>query len=288
MNLESETLYIMKKYNITANKNYGQNFLIDENVINEIVSSSNITKKDLVIEIGPGLGSLTSRLLDKAGKVICVELDSKMINILNDRFSLYENFELLHNDILKVDLKEIINTNLEKFNLNNAKVVANLPYYITTPIIMKLLEDKLNLTSITVMVQKEVATRLVSEPGGKECGAITYTINYYTDPKLILDVPNDSFIPAPKVNSAVIKLDVLSTPKVLVKNEKMFFQVIKYAFMQKRKTLLNSLANSGIAGKAEIENILSTLNIDTSIRAERLSLEDFSKLSELLDTLKHD
>ena len=284
MNLESETLYIMKKYNITANKSYGQNFLIDENVINEIVSSSNITKEDLVIEIGPGLGSLTSRLLDKAGKVICVELDPKMINILNDRFSLYENFELLHNDILKVNLQEIIDTNLRKLNLYNAKVVANLPYYITTPIIMKLLEEKLNLTSITVMVQKEVAMRLVSEPGGKDCGAITYTINYYTDPKLILDVPNGSFIPAPKVNSAVIKLDVLSTPKVLVKNEKMFFQIIKYAFMQKRKTLLNSLANSGLANKEEIENILNILNIDTSIRAERLSLEDFSRLSDYFDT----
>ncbi len=283
MNLESETLFLMKKYNITANKNYGQNFLIDENVINTIVSSSDISKDDLVIEIGPGLGSLTSKLLDKAGKVICVELDPKMINILNDRFSLYTNFELLHNDILKVDLKELIKTNLENLNLINAKVVANLPYYITTPIIMKLLEEKLNLKSITVMVQKEVASRLVALPGEKDCGAITYTINYYTNPNLILDVPSNSFIPAPKVNSAVIKLDVLSNPKVIVKNEEHFFKVIKYAFMQKRKTLLNSLANSGIASKEKIENILNNINISPSIRAEKLSLEDFAIISEKLE-----
>lgn len=282
MNLESETLFLMKKYNITANKNYGQNFLIDENVVDEIVSSSDICKEDLVIEIGPGLGTLTSKLLSKAGKVICIELDKKMLQILNDRFSLYDNFELINNDVLKVDLNNLIETNLNETDLKNAKVVANLPYYITTPIIMKLLEEKLNLSSITVMVQKEVAQRLTAKPGTKDCGSITYTIDYYTNAEMILSVPNNSFIPAPKVASAVIRLDVLDAPKVFVKNEEMFFKIIKFSFMQKRKTLLNSLANSGIASKETLEKMLLDLNIDSTIRAEKLSIQDFAKISDYL------
>lgn len=235
MNLEAETLFLMKKYNITANKNYGQNFLIDENAVEEIIYSSEISKTDLVIEIGPGLGTLTSKLLEKAGKVICIELDSKMITVLNDRFSLYNNFELLHEDVLKVDLNSLIDLNLKQSNLIKCKVVANLPYYITTPIIMKLLEEKLHLASITVMVQKEVALRLTDVPGGKDCGAITYTIHYYSNPKMILNVPKSSFIPAPKVDSAVIKLDILENNNFNITNEKLFFQIIKYAFMQKKK-----------------------------------------------------
>ena len=277
MNLIQETNFILKKYNITANKNYGQNFLIDDNTVENIINYANITKNDLVIEIGPGLGTLTLPLLENAGKVICVELDPKMITILKDRFSLFDNFELLNNDILKVDLHELIKNNS---NFSKVKVVANLPYYITTPIIMKLLEDKLNLTSITVMVQKEVAERLTSKPGGKETGAITYSINYYTNPQTILDVPKESFIPSPKVDSAVIHLEVLNEPKVKVLDEPLFFKTIKCAFLQKRKTLLNSLSNSGIADKQFIEKMLNTLNIDLKIRAEQLTLEDFAKISD--------
>lgn len=284
MNLEAETLFLMKKYNITANKNYGQNFLIDENSVDEIIYSSEISKTDLVIEIGPGLGTLTSKLLEKAGKVICIELDSKMITVLNDRFSLYNNFELLHEDVLKVDLNSLIDLNLKKSNLIKCKVVANLPYYITTPIIMKLLEEKLHLASITVMVQKEVALRLTDVPGGKDCGAITYTIHYYSNPKMILNVPKSSFIPAPKVDSAVIKLDILENNNFNITNEKLFFQIIKYAFMQKRKTLLNSLTNSKIASKETLEKMLLSLNLNPSIRAERLSIEDFVNISNYLDT----
>lgn len=284
MNLEAETLFLMKKYNITANKNYGQNFLIDENAVEEIIYSSEISKTDLVIEIGPGLGTLTSKLLEKAGKVICIELDSKMITVLNDRFSLYNNFELLHEDVLKVDLNSLIDLNLKKSNLIKCKVVANLPYYITTPIIMKLLEEKLHLASITVMVQKEVALRLTDVPGGKDCGAITYTIHYYSNPKMILNVPKSSFIPAPKVDSAVIKLDILENNNFNITNEKLFFQIIKYAFMQKRKTLLNSLTNSKIASKETLEKMLLSLNLNPSIRAERLSIEDFVNISNYLDT----
>ena len=193
-----ETSFIMKKYHIKANKSLGQNFLINENVIKEIINSSQIEKQDCVIEIGPGLGTLTKELLEKAGKVISIELDKKMLPILKERFSLYKNFELINKDILKVDLKKLIE---EKKNegLKNIKIVANLPYYITTPIIMKLLEEKLDIQSITVMVQKEVADRLIAIPGKKETGAITYTVYYYAKGEEILEVSKDSFIPEPEV-----------------------------------------------------------------------------------------
>lgn len=280
MNLAEETKFIMKKYNITANKNYGQNFLIDENIVNDIITGAQVNKDDLIIEIGPGLGTLTSLLLEKAGKVICVELDKKMINVLKERFILYNNFELLNNDILKVDLNRLISES--KTNLKNVKVVANLPYYITTPIIMKLLEDKLDLTSITVMVQKEVAERLAGINGGKEIGSITYSINYYTNPEIIINVPRNSFIPAPNVDSAVIKFDILKEPKIKVSNEELFFKVIKFSFLQKRKTLINSLSNSGLVSKESLEKILNDLNIDLKIRAEQLTLEQFGKISDCI------
>ena len=282
MNLFQETKFLMNKYNITANKNYGQNFLIDENVVNGIIEQAQVSRNDLVIEIGPGLGTLTSSLLDYAGKVICIELDTNMLKILNDRFGLYNNFELINNDVLKVDLHNLISKNS---NFKKVKVVANLPYYITTPIIMKLLEDKLNLTSITVMVQKEVAERLTETPGGKNTGSITYSINYYTNAKTILEVPKTSFIPSPKVDSSVIKLDVLDNPKIKVLNEEIFFKIVKCAFMQKRKTLINSLSNSGISNKEILENILTELNIDTRIRAEQLTLEQFGMLSDKLSKI---
>lgn len=279
MNLEQETKFILKKYNITANKNYGQNFLIDEYTVSSIVEKANVSKDDLIIEIGPGLGTLTSILLEKAGKVVCVELDPKMIEIIKDRFSLYDNFEFIHDDILKVDLKKLIS---ENSNFNNVKVVANLPYYITTPIIMKLLEEKLNLTSITVMVQKEVAERLAETPGGKDTGAITYSINYYTNPQIILNVSKDCFIPSPKVDSAVIQLEVLNTPKIKVSDENLFFKIIKLAFLQKRKTLINSLSNSGLQSKDFLEKMLNDLSINSRVRAEQLSLEDFGKITDYI------
>mgnify|MGYP002853389200 CR=1 FL=1 len=279
MNLSQETRFIMNKYGITANKAYGQNFLIDEDAVSSIVEKAEVNKDDLIIEIGPGLGTLTYLLLERAGKVISIELDPNMIKILNDRFSLYENFELINEDILKVDLNKLINDNS---NYKHVKVVANLPYYITTPIIMKLLESKYDLESITVMVQKEVALRLTDTPGGDETGAITYSINYYTSPALVLDVSKESFMPVPKVDSSVIKLTLLKEPPVKVKDEKFFFKVIKCAFLQKRKTLVNSLSNNKVASKDELESILEKLNIDLKIRAEKLSLEDFASLSNML------
>lgn len=280
MNLYDETKFIMKQNNIVANKNLGQNFLIDENVVDGIVDASEITKNDLIIEIGPGLGNLTSKLLEKAGKVICIELDPKMIKILENRFSLYKNFALLNDDVLKVDLKKLILEN-KNADITSAKVVANLPYYITTPIIMKLLEDKLDIENITVMIQKEVAERLSDIPGGKYTGSITYTIWYYTTPKIVLEVPNNSFIPAPEVTSSVIKFDILKEPRIQIDDEQLFFKIIKAAFMQKRKTLVNALVNGNIfKNKQEVENCLNSLKIDLKVRGEKLTLEQYKEIYE--------
>lgn len=202
-----------------------------------------------------------------------------MIGILNDRFKFYDNFEVINEDVLKVDLNKLIEENKNE-KLKNAKIVANLPYYITTPIIMKLLEDKLDIESITVMVQKEVADRLVDVPGGKNSGAITYGVNYYTKPQKVIEVLNDSFIPAPEVNSSVIKLDVLDVPAVEVESEELLFKIIKMAFMQKRKTLLNGLTNGNLSSKENIEQMLTDLGFDLRIRGEKLSLEDFAKIAD--------
>lgn len=274
-----ETKYILKKYNIRANKKLGQNFLIDDNAIDKIVSSAEIGKDDLVIEIGPGLGTLTSKLLEKAGKVIAIELDEKMIKILTDRFKLYNNFTLINEDILKVDLKKLITDNITE--TGRAKIVANLPYYITTPIIMKLLEDKLNIESITVMVQKEVADRITEAPGGKLSGAITYSVNYYAETEEIAFVGKESFIPSPEVDSKVIKLKIRKMPPVNVKNEEMFFKVIKASFMQRRKTLLNALVNTKVfLNKDEGIKILKKIGLREDIRAEKLKIEDFAKITD--------
>ena len=282
MNLYNETKFLMEKYNIKANKNLGQNFLIDENVIETAIEKSNIGKDDLLIEIGPGLGTLTKYLLEKAGRVICVELDERMIKILEDRFFLYKNFEVINNDILKVDLDKIINIAKKEYNLKSAKIVANLPYYITTPIIMKLLENKVMVDSITVMIQKEVADRLAEIPGGKNTGAITYTVYYYGKTEKILKVPKTSFIPEPSVTSEVIKIEIRNNPPVSVKNEKEFFNLIKVAFLQRRKTLMNSLTNNGISSKEDLLNILHKLNIDEKIRSEKLTIEDFANIANEL------
>ena len=279
-NILEDTQFIMKKYKIRANKALGQNFLINQNVVDTIVESSNITKKDLVIEIGPGLGTLTKELLEKAGKVICIELDKKMIKILTDRFSLYENFEIIHGDVLQIRLNKIIKDEKEKNGFQSAKIVANLPYYITTPIIMKLLEDRLDLESITVMIQKEVADRLIAIPGEKETGAITYSVYYYATAEGIMEVPNDSFIPEPEVTSKVIKLTLRKEPPVEVKSRGVMFKIIKSAFMQRRKTLLNALTNTKVfMSKEEGLAILKELHLDENVRAEKLTLQDFAEIT---------
>lgn len=279
MNLYSETMQILKKYSITANKSLGQNFLVNEDVVDGIIKNAEVCKEDLIIEIGPGLGTLTKELIKYAGRVICIELDKRMISILKDRFS-SEDINIINEDILKVDLKKLIQDNKSE-KIYKVKVVANLPYYITTPIIMKLLEDKLDIDSITVMVQKEVANRIAATEESGDSGAITYAIRYYTNPQIVLNVPKESFIPVPEVESSVIKLDILKEPRVKVKNEELLFKVIKLSFMQKRKTLLNSLTNGNLLkSKNEVEKMLNELKIDIKIRPEKLSLEKFAKIAD--------
>ena len=276
----NQTKLLMKKYKIIANKKLGQNFLIDDAIIEEIIDSAQIKKEDLIIEIGPGLGTLTQKLLEKAGKVICIELDNRMISLLKERFDLYNNFEVINEDVLKVNLNNIIEEN----NVNgNVKIVANLPYYITTPIIMKLLEEKLNIESITVMVQKEVAKRLSAIPGNRESGAITYAVYYYSTVEEILTVPSTSFIPEPEVESEVIKLKIRKEPIIKVSNEKVFFKLIQVAFMQRRKTLTNALYNSELkVEKNRTEEILKEINIDIRIRGEALTIEQFAQIADKL------
>ena len=282
-NILEETRFIMKKYGIKANKSLGQNFLVSTEVVENIVNSSEISNEDMIIEIGPGLGTLTKYLLEKAGKVLCIELDTRMIKILEDRFGMYDNFEVINQDVLKVNLNEIIKENKNDGKIKNVKVVANLPYYITTPIIMKLLEDKLDIKSITVMIQKEVADRLIETPGGKDTGAITYSVYYYCESEKIMEVPNSSFIPEPEVTSEVIKMSLRNEPVVNIENPKVMFMIIKSAFMQRRKTLLNALTNTKVfLNKEEGLEILKKLNLEENVRAEKLSIQDFANISKLI------
>ena len=279
-NILEETKLIMKKYNIKANKNLGQNFLISNEVVENIINCSQIEDDDMVIEIGPGLGVLTKYLLQKAKKVICIELDPKMIRILKDRFESQTNLEIINGDVLKVNLKEIIDNNKKELGIKKVKIVANLPYYITTPIIMKLLEEKLDIDSITVMIQKEVADRLIETPGGKNTGAITHTVYYYCKSEKIMEVPNNSFIPEPEVTSEVIRMNLREKPAVDIENSKVMFMIIKSAFMQRRKTLLNALTNTKVfINKNEGMEILKKLNLDANIRAENLTLQDFANIA---------
>ena len=282
MSVLEETKFLMKKYKIKANKSLGQNFLIDDTVIEDIVEGAKIGKDDLVIEIGPGLGSMTAKLLEKAKKVICVELDRKMIQILNDRFIAYDNIELINSDVLKLDINKIIKEEKEQNQIKDVKIVANLPYYITTPSIMKLLEENLDIESITVMIQKEVAERLIEVPSGKNTGAITYTVYYYCESQKIREVENTCFVPMPEVTSEVINLKLRKEPPIKVEDKKIFFNIIKSAYMQRRKTLVNALVNTGVfTSKEEGIKVLKTLNLREDIRAENLTIEDFGRICNI-------
>ena len=281
-NLYNKTKFMLNKYKLSANKSLGQNFLINDEVVEKIVASADVNESDLVIEIGPGLGNLTEYLLEKAGKVIAIELDERMIQILQDRFSLYNNFELLNQDVLKVDLEKLIQDNKNE-KIKNAKIVANLPYYITTPIIMKLLEEKLDIESITVMIQKEVADRLIAVPGSKLSGAITYCVYYYATSESVTIVENNSFIPEPAVDSEVIKLLIRKEHPVKLNDESEFFKLIKVSFMQRRKTLINSIVNGGmVSNKEEAKKLFDALGLDYNVRGETLTIEQFAEMSNYL------
>ena len=272
MNILEETKYIMNKYDVHPNKRLGQNFLFDEQSLQTIASE--VTSEDTVIEIGPGLGTLTAILAEKASKVIAVELDSNMVQILEDRFKLYNNVQIIQDDILHVDIDKIA---------PKAKIVANLPYYITTSIITKLLNT--NIKDITILIQKEVAERICAEPGTKKAGAITYYVKYYADSKIVANVPKECFIPSPEVESAVVKITKRDEKAVKVDNEKLFFEIIKTNFTQRRKTILNSL--SGIIDKEMLKNILKECKIEEAARGENLSLEDFAKIANLFEKMKN-
>ena len=280
MNTLNKTKSIINKFNIRANKRYGQNFLIDDNILENIVSSSNIGKEDLVIEIGPGLGNLTEYILQSCKYALLVEIDPKMIEVLEYRFNDRNNFKLVNEDILKVDVDNMVKSIEEEigYKFKNIRVVANLPYYITTPILFKLLEDENKIDTITVMIQKEVAERMVANPKSKEYGILTLMVEYFSDAKIEVIVPNSSFIPEPGVTSAVISLSKRS--KYNVKNEKLFFELIHKAFAQRRKKMTNSL----IAGKfnnmekEEIESLFEKCNISLNARAEELEIEKYIEI----------
>ncbi|MBR6485664.1 MAG: 16S rRNA (adenine(1518)-N(6)/adenine(1519)-N(6))-dimethyltransferase RsmA [Lachnospiraceae bacterium] len=275
------TIDIIKKHDFSFRKRFGQNFLIDAHVLDKIVDAADIKKDDYVIEIGPGIGSMTQCLCERAGKVTAVEIDRDLIPILNETLKDYDNVTVINEDILKVDLTGLIN---KENGGKPAKVVANLPYYITTPIVMTLLENHLPLKGITVMVQKEVAQRMQAEPGSKDYGALSLAVKYYSDPRIVANVPPNCFIPRPKVGSAVICLDVYDSPVVKVKDGELMFKLIRAAFNQRRKTLVNSIANSGglTFSKQDITDALSSMNLPETIRGEALSLEEFAALSDRL------
>ena len=272
------TTAFLKEHDISAKKRYGQNFLIDKRVLERIIEGSEITKEDTVLEIGPGIGTLTQALCEAAGRVIAVEIDKDMLPLLGENLADYDNYEIINDDILKVDLASLLGDGAR------VKVAANLPYYITTPIIMQLLENKLPIASITVMVQKEVADRMQAKPGGKDYGALTLAVQYYSEAEIIANVPPNCFIPRPGVDSAVIRLSCYDKPPVQAEDEKKLFEIIKAAFAQRRKTLANALRNYPGLGlsREEIEAALTEMGLGTDIRGERLSLKEFAMLTDLL------
>ena len=275
------TIAVLNKYGFTFQKKFGQNFLIDEHVLDKIIRAAEITKDDYVLEIGPGIGTMTQYLACAAKKVIAVEIDKALIPILEDTLSEYENVRVINHDVLKVDIAKLAE---EENGGKPIKVVANLPYYITTPIIMGLFESHVPIDSITIMVQKEVADRMQEGPGSKEYGALSLAVQYYAKPEIVVNVPPSCFMPQPKVGSAVIRLTRHSEPPVTVKSEKLLFQVIRASFNQRRKTLANGLANYGAFGlpKEELQACIEKLGVPVNIRGEALSLEQFAQLSNII------
>ena len=273
------TQEIVKKYNFKFSKSLGQNFLHDESILDSIVEGAGVCKDDLVIEIGPGVGSLTAKLLQKAAEVVSIELDNDLIPILENELSQEKNFILIHNDALKVDFKEIIKDH------KSVKLVANLPYYVTTPIIVKLLKEQYNFKSLTIMIQKEVAERIDAKPNCKEYGSLSLLVQYYCNTKIIKRVSPGAFIPQPKVDSIVIRLDRLEKPRVDVTDENLMFKIIRNAFNMRRKTLLNGVKFLNMK-KEDILKAFENASIDPKRRGETLSLEEFKNLTEEIIKLR--
>lgn len=277
----TNTIAVLQKYGFNFQKKFGQNFLIDSNILENIIDAAQVTKDDCVIEIGPGIGTMTQYLCEHAREVIAVEIDKNLIPILADTLSAYDNITVINEDILKVDINKIVE---ERNQGRPVKVVANLPYYITTPIIMGLFESHVPLDSITIMVQKEVADRMQVGPGTKDYGALSLAVQYYAKPKVEMIVPATCFMPRPNVDSAVIKLTRYQNPPVQATDENFMFDIIRASFNQRRKTLVNGLTNAGglKVGKEAILEALEQMGLPATIRGEALTLEQFAQLSDLL------
>ena len=276
-----ETIAVLQKYNFNIQKKFGQNFLIDPHVLDKIIASAGVSEEDCVLEIGPGIGTMTQYLAEHAKKVIAVEIDKALIPILKDTLQAYDNVKVINEDILKVDIQALVE---EENQGKPIKVVANLPYYITTPIIMGLFESHVPIHSITVMVQKEVADRMQVGPGTKDYGALSLAVQYYAKPEIVANVPPNCFMPRPNVGSAVIRLTRHETSPVKVKDEKLLFRLIRASFNQRRKTLVNGLNNSPELSfsKEEIAKALEQMGLPATIRGEALTLEQFGMLSDIL------
>ena len=276
-----ETKAIIDSYSFSFQKKFGQNFLVDSNVLENIIEKAGITEDDLVLEIGPGIGTMTQYLCESAREVVAIEIDETLIPILNYTLEDYDNVEIINDDALKTDIEKIVK---KKNGGKPIKVVANLPYYITTPIIMELLEGKAPIESITIMVQKEVAERMQTGPGSKDYGALSLAVQYYADANILMTVPASCFMPRPKVDSSVIKLDIYDKPPVDVCDEEMMFKIIRASFNQRRKTLVNGLKNASNLPftKEEIEESIEKLGEDVRVRGEKLTLEQFAKLTNIL------
>ncbi len=281
LGIPQNTIEILKKYNFVFQKKYGQNFLIDTHVLEKIIRAASIGSDDVVLEIGPGIGTLTQYLCENARKVIAVEIDDMLIPILGETLKEYDNVKIVHNDILKVDVNEIVS----EYPGSSIKVVANLPYYITTPIIMGLFESGVPIDSITIMVQKEVAERMQAKPGTKDYGALTLAVQYYADAKIMANVPPNCFMPRPAVGSAVINLVKHKEKRYDVKNEDMLFRIIRASFNQRRKTLQNGLNNAANLPytKQRIAEAIEKMGLPAAVRGEKLSLEQFVELSNILE-----
>lgn len=275
------TAEVIKKYDFSFQKRYGQNFLIDEHVLNKIIDAAQIGEEDGVIEIGPGIGTMTQMLCERAKKVVAIEIDKDLIPILNETLSEYENVKVVHADVMKTDLEALVKAEFEGMKV---KVVANLPYYITTPIVMSLLEQHIKVSSITIMVQKEVAERMQAGPGSKDYGALSLAVQYYANTYIAANVPPNCFMPRPKVGSAVIRLDVYEDNQISVNDEKLMFELIRGAFNQRRKTLVNAVGNyAGLnISKEDVANALKGMGLSENIRGEALSLEEYAQLANSL------